>query len=109
MIQETRSSSVMGIFKSSMTLGNAVTTTVWSKAAMKAPRPVMVRRAHVERSPHDPIPASVGLLVISSLPPFILMLCCRGAQPCSLVSDFGSGDITVDERRPALRPYVLRT
>ena len=50
-IQETRSSSVMGIFRSSITLGSAVTTTVWSSAAMKAPSPVMLRMAQVDRIP----------------------------------------------------------
>ena len=43
MIQETRSSSAMGTFRSNITLGNAVTTTVWSRAVMKAPRPMMAR------------------------------------------------------------------
>ena len=42
MIQEARSRSVAGIFRSSITLGRAVTTTVWSSAVMKAPRPITV-------------------------------------------------------------------
>ena len=48
MIHETRSSWVMGIFRSSMTLGNAVTTTVWSRAVMNVPRPAIARIAQVE-------------------------------------------------------------
>ena len=43
MIQAARSNSAMGTFRSSIMLGNAVTTTVWSKAVMKAPRPTTVR------------------------------------------------------------------
>ena len=48
MIQETRSSSVMGIFRSSITLGNAVTTTVWSRAVINAPVAATVRISQVE-------------------------------------------------------------
>ena len=42
MIQAPRSSSAIGTFKSNITLGSAVTTTVWSKAVMNAPRPMTV-------------------------------------------------------------------
>ena len=60
-IQETRSSCVMGIFRSSITLGSAVITTVWSKAAMKAPKPAMVRMAQVECSRTWPDSSAPGL------------------------------------------------
>ena len=39
-IQDTRSSSVIGIRKSSITAGKTVTTTVWSRAVKKAPKPI---------------------------------------------------------------------
>ena len=61
-IQETRSSSVMGIFRSSITLGSAVTTTVWSSAAMKAPSPVMARMAQVERILRDSLPGAAAMI-----------------------------------------------
>ena len=45
MIQEARSrpAGVLGIFRSGITLGRAVTTTVWSRAVTKAPRPITTR------------------------------------------------------------------
>ena len=39
----------MGTFKSSMMLGSPVTTTVWSKAVIKAPRPITTRIPGVGR------------------------------------------------------------
>ena len=48
MIQAARSNSVIGTFRSSITLGSAVTTTVWSRAVMKAPRPTTVRTNGVD-------------------------------------------------------------
>ena len=52
----------MGIFRSSITLGSAVTTTVWSSAAMKAPSPVMVRMAQVERILRDSLPGAAAMI-----------------------------------------------
>ena len=57
MIQATLSSWLMGTLRSSMTAGRAVTTTVWSKAVIKAPVPTMVRTAAVDMGRDAPVEA----------------------------------------------------